>query len=211
QYYRYYPAAYMVRIRVASDATVRVLATLTELRESRSARYMIKYGQSAYDADVLTREKAVSEFYERACAVTQDKKAASNWIMGDVLRVLKEGNLTIADLKFTAEHIGEMVELIRTGVISGKIAKEVFEHLVAGEGSPKEIVEKRGLSVINDSAAVEGFIRQVMDANADKVAEYRSGKDKLFGFFVGQVMRASQGKAAPDQVNELLKKMLAGS
>ena len=214
QDYRYFPEPDLVRLSVTPEDIERVRATLPELPEARRARYVEQYRLPAYDADVLTREKAVSEFYERACAVVsenpQDKKAVSNWVMGDVLRVLKEHNLAIEDLKFTAEHIGEMVELIRTGAISGKIAKEVFEHLFAGEGSPKEIVEKRGLSVINDSAAVEGFIKQVMDANADKVAEYRSGKDKLFGFFVGQVMRASQGKAAPDQVNELLKKMLAG-
>ena len=213
QDYRYFPEPDLVRLSVTPEHIERVRATLPELPEARRKRYVEQYGLPAYDADVLTREKAVSEFYERACAVVsenpQDKKAVSNWVMGDVLRVLKEGNLDISDLKFTAEHIGEMVEMIRTGSISGKIAKEVFEHLFAGEGSPKEIVEKRGLSVINDSAAVEGFIKQVMDANADKVAEYRSGKDKLFGFFVGQVMRASQGKAAPEQVNELLRKMLA--
>jgi aspartyl-tRNA(Asn)/glutamyl-tRNA(Gln) amidotransferase subunit B len=210
QDYRYFPEPDLVRLSITPADIERVRATLPELPEARRARYVEQYGLPAYDADVLTREKAVSEFYERACALAQDKKAVSNWVMGDVLRVLKEGNLSIGDLKFTAEHIGEMVEMIRTGAISGKIAKEVFEHLFAGEGSPKEIVEKRGLSVINDSTAVEGFIRQVMDANGDKVAEYRSGKDKLFGFFVGQVMRASQGKAAPEQVNDLLKKMLAG-
>lgn len=210
QDYRYFPEPDLVRLSVTSEEVERIRATLPELPEARRKRYVEQYGVPAYDADVLTREKAVSEFYEEACAVSPDKKAVSNWVMGDVLRVLKEGNLDIADLKFTATHVGEMVELIRTGAISGKIAKTVFEHLVAGEGSPKDIVEKRGLSVINDSAAVEGFIRQVMEANADKVAEYRSGKDKLFGFFVGQVMRVSQGKAAPGQVNELLKTMLAG-
>jgi aspartyl-tRNA(Asn)/glutamyl-tRNA(Gln) amidotransferase subunit B len=130
--------------------------------------------------------------------------------MGDVLRVLKEGNLDIGDLKFTAAHIGELVNLIQTGVISGKIAKTVFEHMLAGEGTPADIVKARNLSVINDASAVEGFVRQVMDANADKVAEYRAGKDKLFGFFVGQVMKTTGGKANPALVNELLKKLLPG-
>ncbi len=210
QDYRYFPEPDLVRLSVTPDDIARARDILPELPEARRKRYVEQYGVPAYDADVLTREKAVSEFYEAACAVTEDKKAVSNWVMGDVLRVLKEGNLAISDLKFTAAHVGEMVELIRTGAISGKIAKTVFEHMLAGEGAPGEIVTARNLSVINDSAAVEGFIRQVMEANPDKVAEYRNGKDKLFGFFVGQVMRASQGKAAPEQVNDLLKTMLAG-
>jgi aspartyl-tRNA(Asn)/glutamyl-tRNA(Gln) amidotransferase subunit B len=210
QDYRYFPEPDLVRLSVTPEHIARVRETLPELPEARRKRYVEQYGLPAYDADVLTREKAVSEFYELACAATEDKKSVSNWVMGDVLRVLKEGNLQVTDLKFSAAHIGEMVEMIRTGAISGKIAKTVFEHLFAGEGSPAEIVEARNLSVINDSGAVEGFIKQVMDANPDKVAEYRSGKDKLFGFFVGQVMRASQGKAAPEQVNDLLKAKLAG-
>jgi aspartyl-tRNA(Asn)/glutamyl-tRNA(Gln) amidotransferase subunit B len=187
-----------------------VRVTLPELPEARRHRYVAQYGLPVYDADVLTREKPVSEFYEAACSVSTDKKAVSNWVMGEVLRVLKEGNLDIADLKFSAAHIGELVNLIHSGAISGKIAKTVFEHMLAGEGAPADIVKARNLSVINDASAVEGFIRQVMDANADKVAEYRSGKDKLFGFFVGQVMKVSQGKAGPEQVNALLKDMLAG-
>ncbi len=210
QDYRYFPEPDLVRLSVTPEDIERVRATLPELPEARRNRYVSQYGVPAYDADVLTREKAVSEFYEKVCAVTEDKKAASNWVMGEVLRVLKEGNLSVGDLKFKPEHLGEMIELIRSGAISGKIAKQVFEHLLAGEGAPVDIVKSRNLSVISDASAVEGFIRQVMDANADKVAEYRTGKEKLFGFFVGQVMKASQGKAAPDQVNELLKKMLAG-
>jgi aspartyl-tRNA(Asn)/glutamyl-tRNA(Gln) amidotransferase subunit B len=191
-----------------------VRGMLPELPEARRHRYVAQYGLPVYDADVLTRDKPVSEFFESACAVVGDapaeKKAVSNWVMGEVLRVLKEGNLDIADLKFSAMHIGELVNQIQTGAISGKIAKTVFEHMLAGEGAPADIVKARNLSVINDASAVEGFIRQVMDANADKVAEYRSGKDKLFGFFVGQVMKVSQGKAGPEQVNALLKDMLAG-
>jgi aspartyl-tRNA(Asn)/glutamyl-tRNA(Gln) amidotransferase subunit B len=210
QDYRYFPEPDLVRLNVTPEDIQRIGDALPELPEARRKRYVEQYGVPAYDADVLTREKAVSEFYEKACAVTTDKKSVSNWVMGDVLRVLKEGNLKISDLKFQAEHVGELVNLIQSGAISGKIAKTVFEHLLAGEGAPADIVAKHGLSVINDSAAVEGFIQQVMDANPDKVAEFRAGKDKLLGFFVGQVMKASQGKAAPDQVNSILPKMLAG-
>jgi hypothetical protein len=131
QDYRYFPEPDLVRLSITPADIERVRSTLPELPEARRKRYAEQYGLPVYDADVLTREKAVSEFYERACAVAQDKKAVSNWVMGDVLRVLKEGNLAISDLRFTPEHIGEMAELIRTGTISGKIAKEVFEHLFA--------------------------------------------------------------------------------
>src|SRR5690606_5794014 len=123
QDYRYFPEPDLVRLSVTPDDVERVRATLPELPEARRKRYVEQYGVPAYDAGVLTREKAVSEFYEAACAVAEDKKAVSNWVMGEVLRVLKEGNLTVSDLKFTAAHVGEMVELIRTGAISGKIAK----------------------------------------------------------------------------------------
>lgn len=214
QDYRYFPEPDLVRLSVTQGDIEAVRGMLPELPEARRHRYVAQYGLPVYDADVLTREKPVSEFFESACAVVGDapaeKKAVSNWVMGEVLRVLKEGNLAIADLKFSALHIGELVNLIQSGAISGKIAKTVFEHMLAGEGAPADIVKARNLSVINDASAVEGFIRQVMDANADKVAEYRSGKDKLFGFFVGQVMKVSQGKAGPEQVNALLKDMLAG-
>jgi aspartyl-tRNA(Asn)/glutamyl-tRNA(Gln) amidotransferase subunit B len=210
QDYRYFPEPDLVRLSVTTEHIERVRETLPELPEARRHRYIEQYGVPAYDAHVLTREKPISEFYEAACVGVADKKAVSNWVMGDVLRVLKEGNLQISDLKFSPAHVGELVSLIGSGAISGKIAKAVFEHMLAGEGAPTEIVKVRNLSVINDSAAVEAFIRQVMDANQDKVAEYRSGKDKLFGFFVGQVMKASQGKAGPEQVNDLLKTMLAG-
>ncbi len=208
QDYRYFPEPDLVRLRVEEFDVDRIRAALPELPEARRHRYVDAFALPFYDADVLTREKAVSEFFEAVCAVTDDKKAASNWVMGEVLRVLKEGNLTIADLKFTPRHLGEMINLIRFGAISGKIAKTVFEHMAAEGKPPEQIVHEQNLMVIRDDAAIEGFIREAMESNAAKVAEYKAGKTKLFGFFVGQVMRLCQGKAGPEQVNELLKKML---
>ncbi len=210
QDYRYFPEPDLVRLSVTEADVESIRKVLPELPEARRRRYVEVYSVPPYDADVLTREKAVSEFFESVCAVTSDKKAASNWVMGEVLRVLKDGNLSITDLKFTPQHLGEMINLIQTGAISGKIAKTVFEHMVAEGKPPEQIVREQNLSVISDSSAIEGFIRQVMEQDAEKVGEYRSGKVKLFGYFVGQVMKACQGKASPDQVNALLQKMLAG-
>jgi aspartyl-tRNA(Asn)/glutamyl-tRNA(Gln) amidotransferase subunit B len=208
QDYRYFPEPDLVRLDVPAAEVERIRASLPELPEARRRRYAESYGLPAYDAGVLTREKSVSEFFEAVCAVTRDRKAASNWVMGEVLRLLKEGNLSVSGLKFTPRQLGEMIELIRSGTISGKIAKTVFEHMAAEGKAPEQIVRERNLAVINDASAVEGFIRKVLDGNPEKVAEYRSGKVKLFGFFVGQVMKACGGKAGPEQVNSLLKRML---
>jgi aspartyl-tRNA(Asn)/glutamyl-tRNA(Gln) amidotransferase subunit B len=208
QDYRYFPEPDLVRLSVTEAEVERIRSVLPELPEARRRRYAEAYGLPVYDAGVLTREKSVSEFFEAVCAVTPDKKAASNWVMGEVLRVLKDGNLSVTDLKFTAHHLGEMINMIRSNAISGKIAKTVFEHMLAEGKSPEQIVREQNLTVISDSSAIEVFIRKVMDQNADKVAEYRSGKIKLFGFFVGQVMKACEGKASPDQVNASLKQLL---
>jgi aspartyl-tRNA(Asn)/glutamyl-tRNA(Gln) amidotransferase subunit B len=209
QDYRYFPEPDLVRLSVTEADIEGLRKSLPELPEARRRRYVEVYAVPPYDADVLTREKAVSEFFESVCAVTSDKKAASNWVMGEVLRVLKEGNLAITDLKFTPKDLGDMINLIQSGAISGKIAKTVFEHMMAEGKSPEEIVREKSLSMISDSSAIEGFIRQVMEQDAAKVLDYRGGKVKLFGYFVGQVMKACQGKASPEQVNSLLQKMLA--
>ena len=208
--YRYFPEPDLVRLNVDWEAVDKVREALPELPEARRRRYVDELGIPAYDAAVLTKEKSVSEFFERACAVTADKKAASNWVMGEVLRVVKDRAITVKDLKFTPEHLGELINLIQAGTISGKIAKAVFEDMVAEGKAPGQIVKDKNLVVINDSGAIEGFVREVMEKNQDSVAAYRGGKVKLLGFFVGQVMKLSQGKASPDQVNQVLKKHLEG-
>jgi aspartyl-tRNA(Asn)/glutamyl-tRNA(Gln) amidotransferase subunit B len=208
--YRYFPEPDLIRITVDWETVERIREGLPELPEARRKRYVEQYGIPAYDAAVLTKEKAVSEFYERACKAASDKKSVSNWVMGEVLRVTKEQAITVHDLKFTAEHVGELVNLIQAGTISGKIAKAVFEDMLAEGKPPGQIVKDKNLVVINDSAAIEGYVREVLEKNADSVAAYRGGKVKLLGFFVGQVMKLSGGKAGPEQVNQLLKKHLEG-
>jgi aspartyl-tRNA(Asn)/glutamyl-tRNA(Gln) amidotransferase subunit B len=208
--YRYFPEPDLVRLNVDWEAVERIQEGLPELPEARRKRYVEDFGIPAYDAAVLTREKAVSEFYERACAGAKDRKAVSNWVMGEVLRVVKDRAISVDDLKFKAEHVGELVNLIHDGTISGKIAKAVFEDMVAEGKSPGQIVQEKNLVVINDSASIENLVREVLDRNPDSVAAYRGGKTKLMGFFVGQVMKLSQGKAGPEQVNQALKKLLEG-
>ena len=210
QDYRYFPEPDLLRLNVTLEDVEKIRAALPELPEARRRRYVESFGIPPYDADVLTREKSVSQFFEGVCAVAQDKKAASNWVMGEVLRIMKEGNLSVSALKFSPSHLGEMINMIQSGSISGKIAKTVFEHMAAEGKAPEAIVKEHNLGVINDSAVIEAYIREAMEKNAGMVADYRSGKTKLFGFFVGQVMKACQGKAGPEQVNTLLQKMLAG-
>jgi len=206
--YRYFPEPDLVRINVTEENIAAIKKVLPELPEARRRRYVGEYGIPPYDAAVLTQDKPVSEFFERVCAITADKKAASNWVMGDVLRVVKDQNIGVRDLKFTAEHLGELINLINNGTISGKIAKTVFEDMLAEGKAPGQIVKDKNLVVISDSGAIEKLVREVMEKNPDSVAAFKGGKVKLLGFFVGQVMKLSQGKASPDQVNELLKKHL---
>lgn len=208
QDYRYFPEPDLVRLHVDDSILARVRETLPELPEARRERYVADYGLPPYDADVLTREKAVSEYFEEVCAATTDRKAASNWVMGEILRVMKDQGIGIDQVKVKASQLGGMINLITKGTISGKIAKTVFEDMVQTGADPETIVKEKGLVVINDSAAIEGFVRQVLEKNPKEVEEYRGGKVKLMGFFVGQVMRTSGGKASPDQVNEILKKIL---
>jgi aspartyl-tRNA(Asn)/glutamyl-tRNA(Gln) amidotransferase subunit B len=206
--YRYFPEPDLVRLTVDWEAVEKIQAGLPELPEARRKRYVEQYGLPAYDAAVLTKEKAYSEFFEKAAAVASDKKSVSNWVMGEVLRVVKDQAISIHDLKFKAEHVGELVNLIQAGTISGKIAKAVFEDMVAEGKAPGQIVKDKNLVVINDAGAIEAFVKEVVEKNPDSVAGYKAGKVKLLGFFVGQVMKLSQGKASPEQVNQVLKKYL---
>ena len=206
--YRYFPEPDLVRITVDQQRIDLIQKNLPELPEARRRRYAEEYGIPAYDAAVLTKDKPVSEFFESVCGVTADKKSASNWVMGDVLREVKERNIQVQELKFSAKHLGELINLINDGTISGKIAKTVFAEMLAEGNSPANIVKEKNLVVISDVGAIEKMIKDVLEKNPESVTAYKGGKVKLFGFFVGQVMKLSQGKAGPDQVNELLKKNL---
>ncbi len=208
--YRYFPDPDLVPIEVSPDWIEDVRKSLPELPAQKVKRFIAEYYIPEYDAEVLSVSKALANYYEETAKLSGQPKAASNWIMGDLLRLLKEDNKEIEESIVTPKHIAEMIKLIDNNTISGKIAKTVMEEMYKTGKMPEEVVKEKGLVQVTDTGAIEKVIDEVLAENADSVAAYRSGKDKLFGFFVGQVMKKSQGKANPGAVNELLKKKLAG-
>ncbi len=212
--YRYFPEPDLLPLIVDPRWVDEIRRTLPELPDARRQRFVREHGLPAYDAEVLTMRKDLADYFEAAVRQHPNPKAVSNWVMGDVLRIVREQKLddalVITRWPVAPEQLGAMLALVDEGVISGKIAKEVFEAMVASGKPPQQIVEERGLLQISDDGAILAAIEQVLAANADKVAEYRGGKDKLFGFFVGQIMKATQGKANPQKLNALLRERLAG-
>ena len=170
---------------------------------------MSEFGLSACDAGVLTASRVLADYYEAVVkAIGGEAKLAANWVMGELSGALNKDSRELADSPVSAGMLGGLLKRIVDNTISGKIAKEVFEAMWAGEGDADAVIESKGLKQITDSSALEPVIDKVIADNPQQLADYRSGKDKLFGFFVGQVMKATQGKANPQQVNELLKKKL---
>jgi aspartyl-tRNA(Asn)/glutamyl-tRNA(Gln) amidotransferase subunit B len=212
--YRYFPDPDLPPILVSQALIDEVRRTMPELPDARRARFVEKLKLPEYDAEVLTSRRDVADYFEAVVAAQPNAKAASNWVMGDVLRLVKERKLdealVITEWPVPAAHLGELIALIDSGAISGKIAKTVFEEMVAGGGAPRAIVESRGLLQVSDEGPILAAIEQVLAAHPDKVADFRAGKDKLLGFFVGQVMKATEGKANPPLVNRLLTAKLRG-
>ena len=211
--YRYFPEPDLMPLIVGDEWVDAVRRSIPELPDARRQRFVQEYALPPYDADVLTMRKDVADYYEAAVRAYRNPKALSNWVMGDVLRIIKERKLeyclVIHDWPVPPERLAAMVQLLDSGEISSKIAKGVFEEMVNTGKSPVEIVAEQGLTQISDETALLAAIDQIIAANADKLTEYRAGKDKLFGFFVGQVMKATQGKANPQKLNELLRAKLS--
>jgi len=211
--YRYFPDPDLPPLLVSPEWIDSVRAALPELPDARRDRFGRDYGLPAYDAEVLTARKDIADYYETAVRAHRNPKAISNWVMGDLLRVVKDRKLdealVISDWPVRPEHLAALVALIDSGEISGKIAKGVFEEMLQTGADPARIVAEQGLTQVSDDAAILAAIDQVVLANADKVAEYRGGKEKLLGFFVGQVMKSTGGKANPQKLNALLKEKLA--
>jgi aspartyl-tRNA(Asn)/glutamyl-tRNA(Gln) amidotransferase subunit B len=207
--YRYFPDPDLLPLELDRDWIERIRASMPELPDAKKARFMEQYRLSAYDAGVLVMEKATADFYERV-ANSRDPKLAANWVIVEFFGALNRSGKSIEDSPVTAEGLGELIDLIADNTVSGRLAKDVFA-LMFDTGKPAgAIVEEKGLRQVTDTGAIEAAIDNVMAEQAAKVAEYRSGKEKLFGYFVGQVMRATGGKANPALLNELLKKKLAG-
>ncbi|MDS4059529.1 MAG: Asp-tRNA(Asn)/Glu-tRNA(Gln) amidotransferase subunit GatB [Candidatus Contendobacter sp.] len=207
--YRYFPDPDLLPLVIDEEFIAAARAGLPELPDAKKQRFMSQYGLSAYDAGVLTTSRALGAYYEKTvAALGGEPKLCANWVMGDLSAFLNKENRDIADSPVGAAQLAGLLRRIQDRTISGKIAKEVFEALWAGEGDADAIIEKRGLKQITDTSAIEKVIDDVIAANPEQLAQYRAGKDKLFGFFVGQVMKLSKGKANPQQVNDLLAQKL---
>jgi len=206
--YRYFPDPDLLPLVLDEDWVAALKAALPELPDPKRARFMREYGLPAYDAAVLVAERATADFYE-AVARGRDAKIAANWVMGDLFAALNRTANTIETSPVTAEALGGLLDLIADNTINGRIAKDVFEAMIETGHDAATIVAEKGLRQVTDTSAIDAAVAKVLAANADKVAEYKSGADKLFGFFVGQVMRAMAGKGNPALVNEALKRKLA--
>ena len=209
--YRYFPDPDLLPLELDAAYIETVRAALPELPDAKAGRFVSEYGLSAYDAGVLTASRDLADYYEAVVrAVPEQPKLAANWVMGELAAALNKEGLEVGSGRLTAERLAGLLVRIADQTISGKIAKEVFEAMWASGQGADAIIESKGLKQITDTAAIEQAIDAVMAKNPAQLAEFRAGKDKLFGFFVGQVMKATQGKANPAQLNALLKKKLPG-
>ncbi len=209
--YRYFPDPDLLPLEISPEWIEQMRATLPELPQTKQARYVNELGLSVYDASILTASREMADFFEAVlAAVPNDAKMCANWIMGELNAQLNRDGLDMAQCPISTQQLGSMLMRIVDGTISNSGAKEVFRTMWADGGEVDAIIEAKGLKQVSDAGAIEKIVDEIMAANADKVAEYRSGKDKLFGFFVGQAMKASKGQANPAQLNDILKAKLAG-
>ncbi len=208
--YRYFPDPDLLPVKLEEDWIEQVRASLPELPQQKQARYQGEWNLSAYDAATLTGSRALADYFEAVVAGLSkpDPKLAANWVMGDLSATLNKVNLDVADSRISAGQLAALLARIQDGTLSGKLAKQVFEAMWAGEGDADRIIETKGLKQVSDSGAIEKIIDEVMAANAKSVEEFRSGKEKAFNALVGQVMKASKGKANPQQVNDMLRQKL---
>jgi aspartyl-tRNA(Asn)/glutamyl-tRNA(Gln) amidotransferase subunit B len=208
--YRYFPDPDLLPLVIDEAFVEEVSAGLPELPDAKAARFVREHGLSDYDAGVLTASRELAAYYEAVAGAAGEPKLAANWVMGELSGFLNRDGIDIADSPVGAAALAGMLKRVMDGTISGKLAKDVFEAMWSERKEADAIIEAKGLRQITDTGAIERAIAAVMAANPGQLADYRAGKDKLFGFFVGQVMKATAGKANPAQLNELLKRMLAG-
>jgi aspartyl-tRNA(Asn)/glutamyl-tRNA(Gln) amidotransferase subunit B len=208
--YRYFPDPDLVPILVDDAWVDEMRRELPEMPAAKRERFIKDYSIPEYDAGVLTADKALAQYFEDVVKLCDKPKQASNWVMGDVLRFLNEDKLDIRKCPITADALANMITLIEEGTISGKMAKEILPEMYKTGFQPQKIIEAKGMVQITDEGELTKTITAIIDANPSQLTDYRGGKEKLFGFFVGQVMKVTQGKANPQMVNDLLKKMLAG-
>ena len=206
--YRYFPDPDLVPLFISDDWVRCTLQELPELPEQQRQRFVSALRLNEYDAEVLTASRALAEYFEAGVKAHGNAKLVANWVMGEITRALNDSNTSIETCPVTPMQLAGLLKLIDSGTISGKIAKTVFDGMWKEGKSPESIIEEQGLVQVSDSGALENIIDDIMAANAVQVKEYRDGKEKIFGFFVGQVMKVSKGKANPTLVNALLLKKL---
>ena len=206
--YRYFPEPDLLPIKLEKDFIDEVISTMPEMPEQKRERFISEYNLSSYDADLLALDKDLADFFEEVSKVSGSPKLSANWIMGDLSAQLNNENLNIQDSKISSKKLGELIIRINDGTISGKIAKDVFEKIWISGGEVDETIQKEGLEQLTNFDEIESMINKVIQSNPEQHSQYKAGKDRLFGFFVGQVMKASEGKANPKQVNDILKEKL---
>jgi aspartyl-tRNA(Asn)/glutamyl-tRNA(Gln) amidotransferase subunit B len=207
--YRYFPEPDLPPVVVAESAVARIRSAMPELPDARRRRFVAAFGLPEYDAAQLTQSAALAGFFERTVAAGAPPKAASNWMMGELARALKERGGDLSAPPVTPERLAGLLALVERGTISGAMAKDVFEKMLGSGRSADEIVAAEGLAQIDDESQIAALVADVLGANADAVTQYRGGRTATFGFLVGQVMKAAGGKANPKRVNELLRRALS--
>ncbi len=207
--YKYFPDPDLLPVEVTNELLEQIKKELPELPHQKKARYVESLGLSDYDADVITSSKAIADYYERMIANNSNAKLCANWVMGELSGALNKDQLDISQSPISPEELSLLVERISDNTISGKIAKDVFKALWNQEGSVDQIIDSKGLKQITDTGEIEKIIEEVISNNSAQVDQYRSGNEKILGFFVGQIMKATNGKANPKQVNDILREKLA--
>lgn len=206
--YRYFPDPDLLPVELTDEYIAEVKSKIPELPRERAIRFQSEYELPEYDALILTQERELANYYESVAKTSGNPKASSNWVMGELLRELNEAELSYSAIPVAAENLAKLVKLIDNKTISGKIAKKVFLEIWKKDQDPEDVVKAQGLVQITDESAIEAIIDEIINNNSSQVEQYRGGKDKLFGFFVGQAMKATKGQASPELVNKLLKKKL---
>lgn len=208
--YRYFPCPDLLPVRIADERIEALKGDMPELPDQKKERFMKDYGLSKYDASVLSMQRASANFYEALVVGDRDAKICANWMMGDFFAALNKAGKDITESPISPEQLGELMDLISDGTISGKIAKTVFEEMFETSRSAKVIVEEKGLIQISDTGAIEAIVEDLMQQSPENVQAFREGKVKVMGWFVGQTMKATQGKANPEMVNQILQQKLQG-
>ncbi len=206
--YRYFPDPDLLPVVLSDEFIESVRASMPELPRAKALRFQEDYKLPEYNALVLTADKVMATYFEEVNEVCKNPKAASNWIMGELLKNLKEDKIDFKDIKVTAVSLGSMIKMIDSGKISGKIAKQIFQEMWVNGGDPKAVVEKKGLAQISDPVVIKAIVDKVLSLSFNEVKQYQGGKTNLYGFFVGQIMKESRGQANPQLVNKILKEAL---